>query len=461
MEKKINQLLKEKSLGQEVEIRGWVRTRRDSKAGFSFIEVNDGSCLNSIQVIAQNDLSNYQNEILKLSTGCSLKITGTLTASEGKGQDVEIKATGIEVYGWSDPDFPLQKKRHSFEFLREIAHLRPRSNTFGAIARIRNGLSYAIHKFFQEKGFLYVHTPIITANDCEGAGELFKVTSLDLEKIPKNNGKVDYGKDFFETPVYLTVSGQLEGEIYACALGDIYTFGPTFRAENSNTPRHLAEFWMIEPEMAFCDLEKDISIAVEFIKYLLQYILDQYPDEMAFFDKYIESGTIGLLEKILQKEFKVITYTEAMDLLVKAKVTFEYIPEWGKHLQAEHEKYLTEETFKSPVVVIDFPKVIKPFYMYVNDDDKTVRGMDVLLPRIGEIIGGSQREHRIDILRKRLKELKMDPENYTWFMDLRRYGTIPHSGFGLGLERLLLFISGMKNIRDVIPFPRTPGNAGF
>ncbi len=461
MKNKIKNLLKEKPSGREVELHGWVRTRRDSKAGFSFIEVNDGSCLKSIQIVADSNLPNFKDEILKLTTGCSVRVIGKLVESRGKGQDVEVQAKEIEVFGWSDQSYPLQKKHHSFEFLREIAHMRPRSNTFGAIARVRNGLSYAVHKFFQERGFLYVHTPIITASDCEGAGEMFRVTSFDLDNIPKKESKVDYKQDFFETPVFLTVSGQLEGEIYASALGDIYTFGPTFRAENSNTPRHLAEFWMIEPEMAFCDLTQDINTAAEFIKYLLQYTLDNFPEEMEFFDKFIEKGTSDILKHVIEKDFKVMEYTEAIDILKKAEVSFEYPPEWGKHLQAEHERYLTEEVFKCPVAVINFPKVIKPFYMYLNDDDKTVRGMDILIPRIGEIIGGSQREHRLDLILKRIKELKMNPENYQWFVDLRKYGTVPHSGFGLGFERLILFVTGMKNIRDVIPFPRTPGNAEF
>jgi asparaginyl-tRNA synthetase len=374
---------------------------------------------------------------------------------------VEVRANEIRVLGWADHDYPLQKKRHSFEFMREIAHLRPRSNTFGAITRIRNGLSYAIHTFYQERDFYYIHTPIITSSDCEGAGELFKVTNLDLKQVPLSSGNVDYSQDFFECPTYLTVSGQLEGEVMACALGNIYTFGPTFRAENSNTPRHLAEFWMIEPEMAFCDLNRNITVAVEFIKYLIQYVLDHHKEDMELFNKFVSPGLLEMLSEIIEKEFKIVDYTEAIDLLLKAEKDFEYPVEWGLNLQAEHERYLTEEHFNCPIVIINFPRVIKPFYMYVNDDGKTVRGMDVLVPQIGEIIGGSQREHRLDVLLERMKELNMNLENYQWFVDLRKYGTVPHSGFGLGFERLIQFVTGMKNIRDVIPFPRTPGNARF
>jgi len=461
MYRKIKEILKEKPINYDVTIKGWVRTKRDSKAGFSFLEINDGSSLKCIQAVADNKLSNYQDEVLKITTGCSVELSGTLVESPGKEQDIEIQAKEVKVYGWADESYPLQKKKHSFEFLREIAHLRPRSNTFGAIARIRNGLSYAVHKFFQDCGFLYIHTPIITASDCEGAGELFKVTSMDLKNLPMKGHNIDYQQDFFSTPVYLTVSGQLEGETYASALGDIYTFGPTFRAENSNTPRHLAEFWMIEPEMAFCDLEKNIQIASEFIRYLLQYTIDNFSDEIEFFNKFIEPGIQDLLKQVIQQDFKILEYTEAVNILLKSGESFEYPVEWGKNLQAEHERFLTEKELKSPVAVINFPKVIKPFYMYVNDDAKTVRGMDLLVPKIGEIIGGSQREHRLEVLMKRMAELKINPEHYQWYIDLRRYGTVPHSGFGLGFERLLLFVTGMKNIRDVIPFPRTPGHAGF
>jgi asparaginyl-tRNA synthetase len=457
----IKELLTKQPVSHEVVIRGWVRTRRDSKGGFSFVEVNDGSCFKSMQVVADKNLPNFKEEVLKLNAGCSIEVKGKLVPSAGKGQAVEVQASDIEVFGCADADYPLQKKRHSFEFLREIAHLRPRSNTFGAIARIRSGLAFAIHQFFQDQGFYYITTPIITDSDCEGAGELFQVTTFDLANIPVKDGTVDYEQDFFDTPVYLTVSGQLEGEVFASALGGIYTFGPTFRAENSNTPRHLAEFWMVEPEMAFCDLEQDIALATKFIKYLLQYVLDNYPDEMAFFDKFIEPETSNILVQVIEKDFQILEYTDAIDVLNKASSHFEYPPEWGRHLQAEHERYLCEQAFEGPVVVTNFPKIIKPFYMYVNDDDKTVRGMDVLVPRIGELIGGSQREHRLDVLSKRMDELQMNKDNYQWFIDLRRYGTVPHAGFGLGFERLILFVTGMKNIRDVIPFPRTPGCARF
>ncbi|HOK39772.1 MAG TPA: asparagine--tRNA ligase [bacterium] len=461
--KKIKEILKNKEelLNKDVVVKGWVRTRRDSKAGFSFIELNDGSTINNIQIIAENKLEYYERDILKLTTGSSICVKGKLTKSEGTKQEVEIKAEKIEVYGFTDEKYPLQKKGHSFEYMREIAHLRPRSNTFGAITRIRNSLSYGIHKFFQERGFYYIHTPIITGSDCEGAGEMFKVTTLDLDKIPIKDGRVDYTGDFFKAPAYLTVSGQLEGEIYACSMGDIYTFGPTFRAENSTTPRHLAEFWMVEPEMAFCELDDNIKIAVEFIKYLIKFVLDNNKEDLEFLNKMIDNDLLKRLDGVLNTEFKIITYSEAIEILLKAKVEWEYPVEWGNNLQAEHEKYLTEKEFKKPLVVISYPRKIKPFYMYVNDDEKTVRAMDILVPGIGEIIGGSQREHRLEKLMERIKECGLDEEKYWWYIDLRRYGTVPHSGFGLGVERMLLFITGMINIRDVIPCPRTPGNLKF
>lgn len=461
MRNRIKDILKMIPKSQEIIIEGWVKTRRDSKGGFSFIEVNDGSCFANIQVICDSSLPNYNNEILNIMTGCSVFIRGQLKESPAAGQKVEINAQEVKIYGWASQDYQLQKKKHSFEFLREIAHLRPRSNTFGAIARIRNSLAYAIHTFFQNKGFLYVHTPIITTSDCEGAGELFKVTTLDFNKLPKINSEIDYTQDFFGTQAFLTVSGQLEGETYACALGDIYTFGPTFRAENSNTPRHLAEFWMVEPEMAFCQLPDNINIAVEFIKYLINHTLENNIDDMKFFEQFIHPGILNILNEVVNLDFKIIEYTEAINILLKADVSFEYPVEWGLNLQAEHERYLTEQYFKCPIVLINFPKVIKPFYMYINDDNKTVRGMDVLVPQIGEIIGGSQREHRLDILMDRMKEQNLNIDNYWWFIDLRKYGSVPHSGFGLGFERLIQFVTGMKNIRDVIPFPRTPGNARF
>lgn len=458
---RIKELLVLKANEQIVLIKGWVRTRRDSKGGFSFIEVNDGSTLKNIQVIADNKLENYNSEIIKITTGTSVCIEGKLIKSPGKGQDVEIQANEVKIYGWADESFPIQKKRHSFEYLREIAHLRPRSNTFSAIARIRHGLSYAIHNFFHERGFLYIHTPIITSSDCEGAGEMFKVSALDFENIPKDKGRVDYSLDFFKCPSFLTVSGQLEGEIYASAVGDVYTFGPTFRAENSNTPRHLAEFWMIEPEMAFCDLHKDVNVAVEFIRFLIKYVLDNHREDMQLFNRFIDKTIISRLEHIIKSEFKIITYTEAVDILEKSGETWEYPIKWGKPLQVEHEKYLTEKNLKCPVAVIDYPRSIKPFYMYVNDDGKTVRAMDILVPKIGEIIGGSQREHRYDKLIERIEECGLNKEEYWWYIELRKYGTVPHAGFGLGLERLIQFVTGMANIRDVIPFPRTPGNAKF
>ncbi|MBP7653195.1 asparagine--tRNA ligase [Candidatus Dependentiae bacterium] len=455
---KIKELLNIPPDNRKVLIEGWIRTRRDSKGGFSFIEINDGSTIKNFQVIAESSLDNYQSDILKLTTGSSVRIEGILVKSEGSGQMSELKAEKVMVYGFADESFPLQKKGHSFEFLREIAHLRPRSNTFGAIGRIRHGISYAVHKFFNDKGFFYVHTPIITSSDCEGAGEMFKVTTLDLKNM---KGSPDFTQDFFGKAAYLTVSGQLEGELYACSLGDIYTFGPTFRAENSNTPRHLAEFWMIEPEMAFCDLSGDIKTAVEFIKYLIQYALDNHQDDIQFFNKLIDKTIIGRLEQILKSEFKVITYTEAVSLLEKSGETWEFPVSWGNNLQAEHEKYLTQQVFDAPIVVIDYPKIIKPFYMYVNDDEKTVRGMDILVPKIGEIIGGSQREHRIDRLFSRMDECGLNKEDYWWYIETRKFGTVPHSGFGLGFERFIQFLTGMANIRDVIPFPRTPGNAKF
>ena len=448
--------------GDKITVMGWVRTRRDSKGGFSFIEVNDGSCLANLQVIADDRLSNYQDEILRLQTGCSLSIHGTVIPSQGKGQKVELQAEEIHVMGWSDPEiYPLQKKRHSFEFLRTIAHLRPRTNTFGAIARIRNAVSTAIHRFFQERGFLYIHTPIITGSDCEGAGEMFKVTTLDLERIPKKDGRVDFEKDFFGSPSHLTVSGQLEAEIYALAMGDVYTFGPTFRAENSNTSRHLSEFWMVEPEMAFCNLDDDIELAIEFIKYIFIYVLENCKEDMEFFNRFIDSTVIETLEKIVSQDFEMLTYTKGIDILSKSGERFEFPVKWGSDLQSEHERYLCEKVFHKPIVLTDYPKEIKAFYMKVNEDGKTVRAMDLLVPKIGEIIGGSQREDDYDMLMARIKEAGLNPDDYWWYLELRRFGSAPHSGFGLGFERLIQFVTGMNNIRDVIPFPRTPGSVSF
>jgi asparaginyl-tRNA synthetase len=459
---KIVKLLAYAEIGSKATVMGWVRTKRESKGGFSFVEINDGSCISNLQVIASDRLPNYREEISRIQTGCSVRIMGTVVASPGKGQKVELEADAMEVLGWADPSsYPLQKKRHTFEFLRGVAHLRPRTNTFGAVARVRNALSMAIHAFFQERGFIYIHTPIITGSDCEGAGAMFKVTALDLEKIPFHQGRADMSKDFFGGPAFLTVSGQLEAEVYALSMGDIYTFGPTFRAENSNTPRHLAEFWMVEPEMAFCDLEGNVELSVSFLKYIFAHVLQHCEEDMGFFNRFIDSTIIETLESLVEQEFQRVTYTEAMDALSKAEVAFEFPVSWGSDLQAEHERYLCERVFKRPIVLTDYPKQIKPFYMKANQDGKTVRAMDVLVPRIGEIIGGSQREDDHDVLLSRMKETGIDPEGYWWYLELRKFGTVPHSGFGLGLERLVQFVTGMANIRDVIPFPRTPGNVSF
>jgi asparaginyl-tRNA synthetase len=458
------------SVGREVTLHGWIRTRRDSKAGFSFLEINDGSCFGNVQVIAESGLPNYESEIKKLSPGCSVSVTGLVKASPGKGQATEVQATSVTLHGTADVEtYPLQKKGHSFEFLRTIAHLRPRTNTFGAIARVRNCVCNSIHQFFQEQGFLYVHTPIITASDCEGAGAMFQVTTLDLEGVKRKEGEkgvksvkgVDYSLDFFDRPAYLTVSGQLEAETFACGLGKTYTFGPTFRAENSNTPRHLAEFWMVEPEVAFCDLWGDMELAEGLLKRVFTDVLEKCADDMQFFNDRIDKTVIETLRHIIGSEFLRVSYTEAVEILNQSGQSFEFPTAWGNDLQAEHERYLTEQHFKQPVILYDYPRTIKPFYMRVNDDGRTVRAMDVLVPKVGEIIGGSQREERLDVLESRMKEQGLDPTSYWWYVDLRRYGTVPHAGFGLGLERILLFITGMQNIRDVIPFPRTPGNADF
>jgi asparaginyl-tRNA synthetase len=459
---RIAQVLASEDIGAKITVMGWVRTRRDSKGGFSFIEVNDGSSFSGIQIIADKKLPNYESEILKLQTGCSIRAVGTVVASPGKGQKVELQAEQVEVLGWADPDvYPLQKKRHSFEFLRTIAHLRPRTNTFGAVARVRNAMSLAIHTFFQERGFIYLHTPIITGSDCEGAGEMFRVTAFDLDEIPRKEGQVDFEQDFFSTPANLTVSGQLEAEIYALSMGDVYTFGPTFRAENSNTSRHLAEFWMVEPEMAFCALDGNIELAEDFIKYIINDVLEKCEEDMKFFDRFIDKSAIETLEGVASKKFECLSYTEAIEILTKAKEKFEFPVEWGSDLQSEHERYLCEKVFEKPVVLIHYPKDIKPFYMKMNEDGKTVRAMDVLVPKIGEIIGGSQREDDYDTLLNRIKETGLNPDDYWWYLELRKFGTAPHSGFGLGFERLIQFVTGMANIRDVIPFPRTPGNVSF
>ncbi|HEX3657944.1 MAG TPA: asparagine--tRNA ligase [Pirellulales bacterium] len=450
------------SVGSQVKLEGWVRTRRDSKGGFSFIELNDGSCQGNIQIVADGSLANYESEIKKLAAGWSIGIEGLIKPSPAKGQETEVQATAVHVFGSADAEtYPLQKKQHSFEFLRTIAHLRPRTNTFGAIARVRNCVSRTIHRFFQEQGFLYVQTPIITASDCEGAGEMFKVTTLDLAKVPTQSKLVDFSHDFFNRPAYLTVSGQLQGEIFACSLGKIYTFGPTFRAENSNTSRHLAEFWMVEPEMAFFDLNDNMHLAEKFLKRIFRDVLEQCAEDMQFFNARIDNTVLATLESILNSEFRRLPYTEAIEILKKSGARFEFPVTWGQDLQAEHERYLAEQHFHSPVILYDYPRAIKPFYMRVNDDGRTVRAMDILVPKVGEIVGGSQREERLDVLEARMREQGLSPESYWWYLDLRRYGTVPHSGFGLGLERIIQFITGMANIRDVIPFPRTPGNADF
>ena len=450
--------------GQRVTVGGWVRTRRDSKGGFSFIEVNDGSCFGNLQVLAPDSLDNYTSEVLKLHPGASVLVDGELVASPGKGQAVELSAGKIQVLGFCDPmEYPLGgKSKISFERLREVAHLRARTNTFGAIARVRNELGVAVHKFFQERDFYYFNAPIITASDCEGAGEMFQVTTLNLDKPPRTDkGEVDFNQDFFGRKANLTVSGQLEGETYACALGKIYTFGPTFRAENSNTSRHLAEFWMIEPEVAFADLEDNAQLAEDFLRYCLKHALEKCGDDLAFFNDRIEKGLIDTLAGIVNSDFVRVDYTEAIELLQKADRKFEFPVYWGCDMQYEHERYLAEQLFKRPVIVMNYPKEIKAFYMRQNDDGKTVAAMDVLVPKVGEIIGGSQREERIDILEGKIKGMNFPLENYWWYLDLRRFGGVPHAGFGLGFERMVQFVTGMGNIRDVIPYPRFPRGAEF
>ncbi len=447
MKTRIKNILQEKQVGQTLTVTGWVRTRRDT-GGFSFIEVGDGSCLANLQVIADSSLANYETEVKHLSTGASVIVEGELKESPAKGQDVELHAERLQVVGKADPEtYPLQKKRHSFEFLREISHLRPRTNALGAVGRVRSRLSYAVHQFFQDRGFIQVHTPIITTSDCEGAGEMFQVSS----------GKP--GDLFFGRAAGLTVSGQLQAEVYALALGDVYTFGPTFRAEKSNTSRHLAEFWMIEPEMAFCDLQGNRQLAEEMLKYLLNDTMTKCAEDMQLFDKFIEKGLLKKLQGVVDQEFAHITYTEAVDRLKSAKTQFEFPVEWGLDLQSEHERYLTEEVFKRPLTVTDYPASIKPFYMRVNDDGKTVAAMDILVPGIGEIVGGSQREERHDVLVARMNGAGINLADYQWYLDLRLYGSVPHAGFGLGFERLIQFVTGMANIREVIAFPRTPGSA--
>ncbi len=451
----------QRPVGESVTARGWVKTRRDSK-GIHFVQLNDGSCFQDLQVVIEAGVI-PDDTLTAITTGACIAVAGELVESPASGQAVELKASSITIYGMSDPaTYPLQKKGHTMEFLREKAHLRPRSNTFGAVFRVRNALSYAIHTFFQERGFLYVHTPVITASDCEGAGAMFGVTTLDMMNLPRTEeGAIDYGQDFFGKPAYLTVSGQLEGEIFALAFSNIYTFGPTFRAENSNTPRHLAEFWMIEPEMAFCDLDDNRALAEEFLKYIIQYVLDRCAPDLEFFNKRIDNTVLQTLEHVASAPFEHITYTDAISILKDSGRNWEFPVYWGADLQSEHERYLTEEKFQRPVVVTDYPKQIKAFYMRDNDDGRTVRAMDVLAPRIGEIIGGSQREERYDVLLEKIRAQRLPEEAYWWYLELRKYGSAPHSGFGLGLERMLMYLTGMKNIRDVIPFPRTPGSAEF
>jgi asparaginyl-tRNA synthetase len=449
------------AVGSEIVLRGWVRSRRDSK-GVTFIELNDGSRFKSMQLVVEAGAI-AEGTLRQVTTGSSIEAIGVLVESPAKGQAVELRVAAIEVYGSADPaTYPLQKKGHTLEFLREISHLRVRSNTFGAAFRVRNALTHAIHSFFQERDFLYVQTPIITTSDCEGAGQMFNVTTLNLLQPARTaDGKIDWQQDFFAKPAYLTVSGQLEGEIFASAFSKVYTFGPTFRAENSNTPRHLAEFWMVEPEMAFYQLEDNMRLAEEFLKYTIRHVLEHCREDLEFFNQFIEKSVLATLEHVAESDFGHMTYSDAVEELKKSGKTWEFPVQWGNDLQTEHERYLSEEVFKKPVIVTDYPKDIKPFYMRLNDDDKTVRAMDVLVPRVGEIIGGSQREERYEVLLRRLRETGLDEKPYWWYLDLRRYGTVPHSGFGLGLERMMMYLTGLKNIRDVIPFPRTPGNAGF
>lgn len=449
-----------KYLGKSVRLTGWVKSVRSSKS-FGFIVLSDGTFFNTVQVVFDDQLENF-GALSRLTIGSSIAIEGLLVESEGKGQDFEIKATSIEIVDEADPDFPIQKKRHTFEYLRTIAHLRPRTNTYTAVFRVRSILSYALHKFFNDRGFVYVHTPIITGSDAEGAGQMFRVTTLDAAKPPLDDkGKVDFSRDFFGKETNLTVSGQLAVENYCMTFRNVYTFGPTFRAENSNTARHASEFWMVEPEIAFADLSDNMDLAEEMLKFICSYVLEQAPEEMEFFNKFIDKELLSRLRNIIDSEFAHITYTEAIDILEKSGRKFEYPVKWGIDLQSEHERYITEEVYRKPVFVTDYPREIKAFYMRLNDDGKTVAAMDLLVPGVGEIIGGSQREERLDVLKKSIETFGLDEEDYWWYLDLRRYGSVPHAGYGLGLERVLMYITGMKNIRDVIPFPRTPNNAEF
>ncbi|MBL8684381.1 MAG: asparagine--tRNA ligase [Myxococcales bacterium] len=453
------------AVGSKVSVQGWVRTRRDSKAGLSFVHVSDGSCFNPLQIVAPNTLENYATDVMRLSTGASVSVTGTLVASQGKGQSVELHADAVTVLGFvDDPEkYPLQPKEHTLEFLREVAHLRPRSNTFGAVSRVRHCLAQAVHRYFHERGFFWVNTPIITASDCEGAGQMFRVSTLDQMNLPRTpEGKIDYSQDFFGKEAYLTVSGQLAVEAYCLALSKVYTFGPTFRAENSNTARHLAEFWMIEPEIAFAALKDDADLAEDFLKYVLSAALSERRDDLEFFAS--RNKTVPVLERVqqcIEKPFQRVDYTDAVKILQGTKKKFEFKVEWGMDLQTEHERFLTEQHFGAPVIVMNYPEKIKSFYMRLNDDEKTVAAMDILAPGIGEIVGGSQREERLDLLDKRMAEFELDPRPYEWYRDLRRFGTVPHAGFGLGFERLVVYVCGLDNIRDAIPYPRTPGSAAF
>ncbi len=462
MTTRIKHILKDGQPGEQVTAQGWVRSKRDSKS-FSFLDVNDGSSMNGLQVIVDDTVPDYADLMRRITTGASVQVEGTLSESPGKGQRVEMKAASLTLFGESDAEtYPLQKKRHSFEFLRTIGHLRSRTNTLGAVFRVRNACANAIHQFFQERDFLWVHTPLLTANDAEGAGELFTVTSFNLDKLPiGDDGTVDRSQDFFGKTAYLTVSGQLEAEIMASAFTNVYTFGPTFRAENSNTSRHLAEFWMIEPEMAFCNLEGNMDLAEDFIKFVFKQVFEQCADDMAFFNKRISDTVLSNADKIINNSFERLSYTDAIKILEKSDKKFDYPVSWGLDMQSEHERYLAEEYFKKPVIVTDYPTEIKAFYMRLNDDEKTVAAMDVLAPGIGEIVGGSQREERLDVLERRLTEAQVPKEDFWWYLDLRRYGTVPHAGFGLGFERLVQFMTGMANIRDVIPFPRTPDSLEF
>ena len=452
------------AVGSTISVQGWVRTRRDSKAGISFLAVYDGSCFDPIQAVIEKDLPNYEQDILRLTAGCSVKVTGTVVESPGQGQQYELRATQVEIYGFvDDPEtYPMAAKRHSIEYLREVAHLRARTNIVGAITRVRHTLAQAIHQFFDERGFFWLSTPIITASDTEGAGEMFRVSTLDLLNLPKTDkGNIDFDKDFFGKEAFLTVSGQLNAETYACALSKVYTFGPTFRAENSNTTRHLAEFWMMEPEVAFADLDDNAKLAEDMLKYVFKTVLEKRADDMKFFAQHIDKDAINRLESFINADFAQVDYTDAITILQNCDAKFENPVSWGIDLASEHERYLAEQHFKAPVVVKNYPKDIKAFYMRMNDDGKTVAAMDVLAPGIGEIIGGSQREERLDMLDKRMDEMGLKKEDYWWYRDLRRYGTVPHSGFGLGFERLIVYVTGVQNVRDVIPFPRTPRNANF